>query len=106
MQFYDCNPGLRDLRGCSHLLLLLGTMTVCGAAPRLFQSPCASARNVLALQRACVPVGWSMDAGVLILGWSGSHCTPHAIRIGQLWGAYSFLCFAILTCVASPSSPR
>jgi hypothetical protein len=40
---------------------------------------------------------WILGAGVLILGWSGSHCTPHAIRIGQLWGAYSFLCFAILT---------
>lgn len=39
---------------------------------------------------------WILGADVLILGWSGSHCTPHAIRIGQLWGAYSFLCFAIL----------
>ena len=40
---------------------------------------------------------WILGADVLILGWSGSHCTPHAIRIGQLWGAYSFLCFAILS---------
>lgn len=39
---------------------------------------------------------WILGADVLILGWSGSHCTPHAIRIGQLWGAYSFLCFALL----------
>ena len=37
---------------------------------------------------------------VLILGWSGSHRTPHAIRIGQLWGAYSFLCLVLL-----PTSP-
>ncbi len=43
---------------------------------------------------------WILGADVLILGWSGSHCTPHAIRIGQLWGAYSFLCFAILIFIA------
>ena len=47
---------------------------------------------------------WILGAGVLILGWSGSHCTPHAIRIGQLWGAYSFLCFAILTNWATRTS--
>ena len=39
---------------------------------------------------------WILGADVLILGWSGSHCTPHAIRIGQLWGAYAFLCLAII----------
>ena len=39
---------------------------------------------------------WILGADVLILGWSGSHCTPHAIRMGQLWGAYSFLCLAII----------
>ena len=44
---------------------------------------------------------WILGADVLILGWSGSHCTPHAIRIGQLWGAYSFLC---LIGVSQPSS--
>lgn len=45
---------------------------------------------------------WILGADVLILGWSGSHCTPHAIRIGQLWGAYSFLCFAILPVLLIP----
>jgi hypothetical protein len=39
---------------------------------------------------------WILGADLLILGWSGSHCTPHAIRIGQLWSAYSFLCLANL----------
>ena len=37
---------------------------------------------------------WILGADCLILGWSGSHCTPHAIRIGQLWSATSFLCLA------------
>ena len=37
---------------------------------------------------------WIFGADVGILGWSGSHCTPHAIRIGQLWGAISCLCMA------------
>ena len=40
---------------------------------------------------------WILGADCLILGWSGSHCTPHAIRIGQLWSAYSFLCLANLS---------
>ena len=35
---------------------------------------------------------WILGADVGILGWSGSHCTPHAIRIGQLCGATSCLC--------------
>ena len=39
---------------------------------------------------------WIFGADVGILGWSGSHCTPHAIRIGQLWGAISCLCMASL----------
>ena len=37
---------------------------------------------------------WILGADVGILGWSGSHCTPHAIRIGQLCGATSCLCLA------------
>ena len=41
---------------------------------------------------------WILGAALLILGWSGSHCTPHAIRIGQLWSAYSFLCLATIWC--------
>ena len=48
---------------------------------------------------------WILGADVLILGWSGSHCTPHAIRIGQFWGAYSFLGLAIFSHVSLPPIP-
>ncbi len=72
-------------------LFLIGGRSSESPSSRHCQPRCTYADSVHLL--------WIFGADVGILGWSGSHCTPHAIRIGQLWGAYSFLCFAILILV-------
>ena len=84
-------------------LMVIFTLVLLGWGSMVSKNRCVTGavqplpipRGVYAIADA-LHLFWILGADVLILGWSGSHCTPHAIRIGQLWGAYSFLCLAIL----------
>ena len=90
--------------GVAAVALVIFTLVLLGWGSMVSKNRCVTGavqplpipRGVYAIADA-LHLFWILGADVLILGWSGSHCTPHAIRIGQLWGAYSFLCFAILS---------